>query len=277
MAFLPAKHRRCGHLACILFCFLPPALTLPVPTIVWHAPVFSHGGYGSEARSLITGLQAAGVPVAVAQHGDAASAELLAGLPPAEARTLEAAAQAAGRVRASRAVSVCHSEPGAWHFPGLPRRYSTPTCPLPGARATVGRTMFETDRLPAGWAERCNRMDQVWVPTSFAKAVFVAGGVDPNKIRVVPEPVDSMGPTCSNCPRTHTIMRTHTQSSYTYTAATSTPCIPPFPPLSRLSSYQPHFSTLVLPARPLLACRPGRAPLARPRVPPPRAPSAFSL
>jgi hypothetical protein len=25
----------------------------------------------------------------------------------------------------------------------------------------IGRTMFETDRLPEGWAERLNRMDYV--------------------------------------------------------------------------------------------------------------------
>src|SRR5689334_6839603 len=70
------------------------------------------------------------------------------------------------------AVVICHSEPGAWH----PAMYSTSRCPplgnhlpslsshrlralssscfhhfLPGASFTIGRTMFETDRIPSGW------------------------------------------------------------------------------------------------------------------------------
>ncbi|CAN0454589.1 unnamed protein product, partial [Discosporangium mesarthrocarpum] len=30
-----------------------------------------------------------------------------------------------------------------------------------GAAYTVGRTMFETDRIPVGWAERLNSLDEV--------------------------------------------------------------------------------------------------------------------
>lgn len=59
------------------------------------------------------------------------------------------------------AVAICHSEPGAWH----PARYSTSRCPPEGARYAVGRTMFETDRVPSGWADRMNEMDEIWVPT----------------------------------------------------------------------------------------------------------------
>ena len=36
-----------------------------------------------------------------------------------------------------------------------------------GAMYTIGRTMFETDRLTAEHAARCNAMDEVWVPTAF--------------------------------------------------------------------------------------------------------------
>lgn len=51
--------------------------------------------------------------------------------------------------------------------------------------------MFETDRLPSGWNLRLNQMDQVWVPTEFAKTIFIAGGVLPRKLRVLGEPVDT--------------------------------------------------------------------------------------
>jgi hypothetical protein len=42
---------------------------------------------------------------------------------------------------------------------------------------TIGRTMFETDRLSAEHARRCNAMDEVWVPTRFHRRVFERSGV----------------------------------------------------------------------------------------------------
>lgn len=59
------------------------------------------------------------------------------------------------------AIAICHSEPGAWH----PPHYRTTRCPPREARYRVGRTMFETDRVPSGWADRMNKLDEIWVPT----------------------------------------------------------------------------------------------------------------
>jgi len=50
--------------------------------------------------------------------------------------------------------------------------------------------MFETDRIPSGWTERLNAVHELWVPTDFQKNVFVKGGVYPDKIHVLGEPVD---------------------------------------------------------------------------------------
>jgi glycosyltransferase involved in cell wall biosynthesis len=50
--------------------------------------------------------------------------------------------------------------------------------------------MYETDRLPADWTARCNRLDQIWVPTEFHRASFARAGVVASKLVVVPEPVD---------------------------------------------------------------------------------------
>lgn len=61
------------------------------------------------------------------------------------------------------AIAICHSEPGAWH----PARYTTSRCPPEGALYKVGRTMFETDRVPSGWSDRMNNMDEIWVPTRY--------------------------------------------------------------------------------------------------------------
>jgi glycosyltransferase involved in cell wall biosynthesis len=51
--------------------------------------------------------------------------------------------------------------------------------------------MFETDRLPSGWVDRLNAMDYVWVPTAFHRTIFIDGGVEPQKVVVIPEPVDT--------------------------------------------------------------------------------------
>ncbi|RLN63361.1 hypothetical protein BBJ29_002115 [Phytophthora kernoviae] len=50
--------------------------------------------------------------------------------------------------------------------------------------------MFETDRVPKGWPDRMNKMDEIWVPTKFQEKVFVDGGVRPESVKVVPEVVD---------------------------------------------------------------------------------------
>jgi len=51
--------------------------------------------------------------------------------------------------------------------------------------------MFETDSIPAGWVERLNFMDEIWVPTLFSKDIFEKFGVKRSKLRIVGEPVDT--------------------------------------------------------------------------------------
>ncbi|MFZ5814030.1 MAG: glycosyltransferase family 4 protein [Bacillota bacterium] len=55
----------------------------------------------------------------------------------------------------------------------------------------IGRTMFETDRLPMGWADACNAMDEVWVPSRFNAETFIRAGVAPEKVKLVPAGVDT--------------------------------------------------------------------------------------
>jgi glycosyltransferase involved in cell wall biosynthesis len=54
----------------------------------------------------------------------------------------------------------------------------------------VGRTMFETDRLPSDWVARCNGVHELWVPSRFNVETFSRAGVEPSKLRIVPEGVD---------------------------------------------------------------------------------------
>ena len=57
-------------------------------------------------------------------------------------------------------------------------------------RRYIGYTMFETADLPYGWAEACNLMDEIWVPSTFNYQSFSQGGVAKDKIRIVPLGVD---------------------------------------------------------------------------------------
>jgi len=87
-------------------------------------------------------------------------------------------------------IAVCHSEPGAWSAP-TPRYYTNDCPPRDKVDYTIGRTMFETDRIPDGWISRLKYMDEVWVPTSHSASIFIEAGVPRDKVVVVGEPVDT--------------------------------------------------------------------------------------
>jgi glycosyltransferase involved in cell wall biosynthesis len=145
-------------------------IALPVP-LLWRAPLLGPSGYADGSRQLVLGLLAAGEPIALAPEswGDED-----AGLAP-EVRAL---------IQKHTVPPDTPAELGVFHtLLGLQQ-------PLPNARFSIARTMFETDRLPAGAADRLNRMDRVWVPSVFNQETFIRSGVDPQKIAVVPEAID---------------------------------------------------------------------------------------
>ena len=57
---------------------------------------------------------------------------------------------------------------------------------------TIGFTMYELSGIPSWWVEKCNQMDEIWVPSSFNQQTFTNSGVDQNKIRVMPLGVDPL-------------------------------------------------------------------------------------
>ncbi|CAM9278909.1 unnamed protein product, partial [Heterosigma akashiwo] len=153
--------------------------------VEWFAPFFSGGGYSSEAIAFATALDDHGVPIKIVQHGDSFNKRFVDSLPD---DLMERLVDLTTRTKPSSGsrlhVSICHSEPGAWH----PSAWERTRCPPRGAGLAVGRTMFETDRLPAGWAARLGKMDQasaaIWVPTEHSRKIFVEGGVPQEKLRV---------------------------------------------------------------------------------------------
>jgi glycosyltransferase involved in cell wall biosynthesis len=139
--------------------------------LFWRAPLLGPSGYADGARQLVLGLIAAGEPIALAPEswGDDD-----AGLP-SEVQCL---------IQEHSVSPNTPAEFGVFYtLLGLQQ-------PLPNVDFSIARTMFETDRLPAGAAERLNRMDRIWVPSTFNRETFVRSGVDPQKIAVVPEALD---------------------------------------------------------------------------------------
>lgn len=148
--------------------------------IHWVGPLFNFSGYARFGREVVGALESEGARTSIdPQVNDPRWFEGLKGNPSAVARwkTL------LGRRGGDGTLVVCdvpRSADGRSDLLAQVREaYSD-------ARRKVVYTMFETDRLPTGWAETLNRMDQVWVPSRHNLRTFAAAGVDASKIRLVP-------------------------------------------------------------------------------------------
>lgn len=150
-----------------------PALSVPKPAqMLWQGPLWEATGWADEARSFVLALDTPKYPIAVsAVRGAGATADLS----PSDRVRLK---QMEKRSLCASGVSVCH---------GLPTSFRR----VDGARLNIGRTMFETDSLPSGWAEMCNQMDQIWVPSEFNRDTFAQAGVSRNKLMVIPGAIDA--------------------------------------------------------------------------------------
>lgn len=141
--------------------------------VLWAGPVWSAGGYGEVARNYIIGLRRIGFPVRALNKGPD-ERQLL---PDEIVRHVEDTLAAP---LGPRPVGVIHGLPDPaflrWRCRGVGR--------------TVGCTLFETDSIPAGWAEACHLVDEVWVPTRFNLDTFAAAGVEPSRLAHVPYGID---------------------------------------------------------------------------------------
>jgi len=153
------------------------------------APFLSGGGYSSEALVFALELARHVPTLRIAQFAEPPSDSFIAGLGEARLRELERIAQRRAP-RGARLLAICHSTPDAWVPSRFPGWDEVAPCPPRGAALAVGRTMYESDRLPADWVLRVNRLDEVWVPTAFNVDSFARAGVEPAKLRALAEPVD---------------------------------------------------------------------------------------
>ena len=58
-------------------------------------------------------------------------------------------------------------------------------------RKTIAYTVWETTRIPHDKLRCLDRVDEIWIPTSWGKRILIDNGVAAGKIRVVPEGVDT--------------------------------------------------------------------------------------
>lgn len=139
--------------------------------MVFRAPLLNGTGYADESLSFFLAAQSQGIPMRT---------ELLNG---------EVEGVVAPEDR--RRVVDCYQTPFRREHAILYQATTADGFLTDGYRYHIGRTMFETDRLPPGWVPKCNAMDEVWVPSRFNMETFARAGVKASKLRWVPAGVET--------------------------------------------------------------------------------------
>ncbi|HVB40382.1 MAG TPA: glycosyltransferase [Terriglobales bacterium] len=142
--------------------------------IVFRAAIYGGSGYADGNQEILAGLERHHLPLQLVPLGAQSDGAGL--LPPARRRAL----QKLQRRRFNLGYSVLYQSMPAGDF-------ETQL----DARVRIGRTTFETDGLPPGWRERCNAMDEIWVPSTFNREMFAGAGVAEARLRVMPEGLDT--------------------------------------------------------------------------------------
>jgi glycosyltransferase involved in cell wall biosynthesis/GT2 family glycosyltransferase/tetratricopeptide (TPR) repeat protein len=142
-----------------------------LPGIAWTSHFLERGGYTEEALAAVEALDDAGFHVVA---NPVAWDRKTIPLPMHKAERLTSLME---RDLPDEFVHVAHI--GANRF----KRH-------PSALRNIGRTMFETDGLPEDWRDRCNVMDEIWVPSEHNLRSFANAGVAVSKLHKVPETFD---------------------------------------------------------------------------------------
>jgi glycosyltransferase involved in cell wall biosynthesis len=152
---------------------------LPLPSgVVWVAPIYEVGGYGTHARNYLKSLHLLNIPIHLINIGyqdPEIGEEYLHFI-----HHLNCPIEKLG----SHLVWVIDAIPES--FPLFqPNRLLANNI-----EKRIGITVFETDRIPAHWVAPCNEMDEIWVPSPFNVETFSRSGVNKEKLRVVPRTID---------------------------------------------------------------------------------------
>lgn len=156
--------------------------------IVWYAPFFSGDGFGNEAIAFVLSLAKyeERFPIKIVQAPTGRLPSFEKTLPTdVYSRLLYLEHK---RVRLPDSIVVCHMGPDFYFT-----KSSAHACPPARNRHryVIGRAMYETDSIPTTWLPKLKNVDEVWVPTLWHAKVFVRCGVEPHKLVVVPESVNT--------------------------------------------------------------------------------------
>jgi len=157
-ALVPEPRKRCTERAGVYF----------------KGYVYGGGDCAEEARIEMLGLSGHQIPV----HLEPLEPSHDGGLPIASETRRRLEALERQPVDLDQSIFLQYATSGAWDMDTL-------------GRWCVVRTMFETDGLPDGVQERCNRMDEVWLPSRFNIETYARAGVEEKKLRLLPAGVDT--------------------------------------------------------------------------------------
>lgn len=160
----------------------PPPIRI-IRGIKWQSQILNFSGHASHARRIVTALKQTKIPLAVQSTAhDKLFVRQLPASEVAEWRKLmdEPVGQGA---------YLCFAVPTLQDGTDVFAHWRKAN---PGFSCYVGLATFETDSLPQGWAEACNGMNEIWVPSTFNKETFARGGVDLGSIDVFPTGIDPL-------------------------------------------------------------------------------------
>jgi len=141
--------------------------------VLWNAPIFDNSGYADESRNFIMGLNREGVNLKL---NPITWSNSVAELPQQTKRVLEKSTHHS--IDYSKFIfNISHIFPP--HFKISNKLFN------------IGRTMFESDSLPTEWVDKCNQMDEIWVPSQFNLDSFSKAGVKSEKLFKIHESIDT--------------------------------------------------------------------------------------
>ncbi len=143
-------------------------------SVLFFAPFYNRSGYGTSARAVLAGLQAAGARVRIVPLDNVEP-----GIDDCDMAALKALEQTP--LSLPVAALFFHVPHANWLKVALPEK-----------SIRIMYTTFDSsaqgNKPPADWLEVCRQMDQVWLMTKNEAAVFQAAGIDAEKVKVVPCP-----------------------------------------------------------------------------------------
>jgi hypothetical protein len=161
--------------------------------MIWFAPIYSTRGYGSEAAAFLHALEPV-IAIRAEHYGSDPMRSYRTAFNDSVRAMLDRRMDQLADPK--RSVVVCHSVPPQWgeiqKMTNMDQSGETfKQCPpLEGSCYAIGRTMFETDRVPSSWTESLNLVDEVWVPTRFNQRTFQPYMKSTTELIVMPEPID---------------------------------------------------------------------------------------